>query len=188
LPAKNVNDDACCLDTRGVRAFFASSFAPAKVAQEFPMLLQRIFASVMLLVCAGLALMAWPYQAAFSYEPVGPRAYPLLMLGLMSLGLIYMLFRPQPTKHTEEEPALDRQTLIKIGVCVALLIVFAGTFEPLGFILSSMLIGIPMARLYGGRWLPSVVIVSLMAIGLYLLFDKAMDVPLPLGLLDVLEN
>ena len=51
-----------------------------------------------------------------------------------------------------------------------------------------MLIGIPMARLYGGRWLPSVVIVSLMAIGLYLLFDKAMDVPLPLGLLDVLEN
>ncbi|MDP1171503.1 tripartite tricarboxylate transporter TctB family protein, partial [Klebsiella pneumoniae] len=84
--------------------------------------------------------------------------------------------------------ALDRETLIKIGICVGLLIVFAGTVESLGFILSSMLIGIPMARLYGGRWLPSVVIVSLMAIGLYLLFDKAMDVPLPLGLLDVLEN
>ncbi|MCS3511871.1 MULTISPECIES: tripartite tricarboxylate transporter TctB family protein [Pseudomonas] len=152
------------------------------------MLLQRVFAAVLLLACAGLALMAWPYQAAFSYEPVGPRAYPLLMLGLMSLALIYMLIRPQPTQHTEEEPALDRQTLVKISICVALLIVFAATFEPLGFILSSMLIGIPMARLYGGRWVPSVVIVSLMAIGLYLLFDKAMDVPLPLGLLDVLEN
>ena len=35
------------------------------------MLLQRIFASIMLLVCAGLALMAWPYQAAFSYEQIG---------------------------------------------------------------------------------------------------------------------
>ena len=58
------------------------------------MLLQRIFASVLLLVCVGLALMAWPYQAAFSYEPVGPRAFPLLMLGLMGLGLIYMIFRP----------------------------------------------------------------------------------------------
>ena len=75
-----------------------------------------------------------------------------------------------------------------IGTVVGLLLVFAGTFEPLGFILSSMLIGIPMARLYGGRWVPSVVIVSLMAIGLYLLFDKLMDVPLPLGVLDVLEN
>ena len=33
-----------------------------------------------------------------------------------------------------------------------------------------------------------VVIISLMAVGLYLLFDRLMDVPLPLGLLDVLEN
>ena len=152
------------------------------------MLIQRIFASVLLVVCAGLALMAWPYQAAFSYEPVGPRAFPLLMLALMALGLIYMIFRPSPVVHSEEDPQLDRQTLTKIGLCVLLLLVFAGTFEPLGFILSSALVGIPMARLYGGRWLPSIVIISLMSVALYLLFDKAMDVPLPLGLLDVLEN
>lgn len=152
------------------------------------MLIQRIFASVMLLVCVGLAVMAWPYQAAFSYEPVGPRAYPLLILALMGLGLLYMVFRPTPIIHSEDEPPLDRQTLQKIGICVVLLLVFAGTFEPLGFIIASILIGVPMARLYGGRWVPSVVITSLMAIGLYLLFDKVMDVPLPLGLLDVLEN
>ena len=152
------------------------------------MLLHRIFASVLLWACVGLALMAWPYQAAFSYDPVGPRAFPLLMLGLMGLGLIYMIVRPTPVVHSEDDPQLDRDTLIKIGVCVVLLLIFAGTFEPLGFILSSILIGIPMARLYGGRWLPSVVIISLMSVGLYLLFDKAMDVPLPLGLLDVLEN
>ena len=152
------------------------------------MLIQRLFAAVLLLVCAGLALMAWPYQAAFSYEPVGPRAFPLLMLGLMGLGLLYMLFRPTPIVHTEEDPKLDRETIIKIVACVVLLLIFAGMFEPLGFILSSILIGIPMARLYGGRWLPSVIVVVLMSIGLYPLFDKAMDVPLPLGLLDVLEN
>ena len=69
-----------------------------------------------------------------------------------------------------------------------MLLVFAGLFEPLGFILSSMLVGIPLARLYGGRWLPGAIIISLMSVGLYLLFDKVMDVPLPLGLLDVLEN
>ena len=152
------------------------------------MLAQRIFASALLLVCAGLAAMAWPYQAAFSYEPVGPRAFPLLMLALMGLGLTYMIFRPSPVVHSEDDPKLDRETLTKIGLCIVLLLIFAGTFEPLGFILSSILIGIPMARLYGGRWLPSIVIISLMSVGLYLLFDKAMDVPLPLGLLDVLEN
>ncbi|WP_210712693.1 tripartite tricarboxylate transporter TctB family protein [Pseudomonas sp. MWU349] len=152
------------------------------------MLVQRLFAAVLLLACAGLALMAWPYQAAFSYEPVGPRAFPLLMLGLMGLALLYMLFRPAPIKHSEEEPPLDRQTLTKITICVTLLLVFAGAFEPLGFILASILIGVPMARLYGGRWLPSLVIISLLSVGLYWLFDRVMDVPLPLGLLDVLEN
>ena len=152
------------------------------------MLAQRVFASALLLVCVGLAAMAWPYQAAFSYEPVGPRAFPLLMLALMGLGLIYMIFRPSAVVHSEDDPKLDRETLTKIGLCIVLLLIFAGTFEPLGFILSSILVGIPLARLYGGRWLPSSVIISLVSVGLYLLFDKAMDVPLPLGLLDVLEN
>ena len=152
------------------------------------MLAQRVFASALLLVCAGLAAMAWPYQAAFSYEPVGPRAFPLLMLALMGLGLTYMIFRPSPVVHSEDDPKLDREPLTKIGLCIVLLLIFAGTFEPLGFILSSILVGIPLARLYGGRWLPSSVIISLVSVGLYLLFDKAMDVPLPLGLLDVLED
>lgn len=150
--------------------------------------IQRIFALVLLLACAGLAAMAWPYQAPFSYEPVGPRAYPLLMLGLMALALLYMLFRPTPIVHSEDEPELDRPTLKKIAICIGLLLVFAGTFEPLGFILASILIGVPMALLYGGRLLPSIVIVVLMSIALYVLFDRVMDVPLPLGLLDVLEN
>ena len=152
------------------------------------MVLQRMFALVLLLICIGLALMAWPYQAPFSYEPVGPRAFPLLMLGLMGISLFYMMLRPAPIKHSEDEPPLDRPTLIKIGICTVLLLVFAGLFEPLGFVLSSILIGIPMARLYGGRWLPSIVITTLMSILLYVLFDKVMDVPLPLGLLSVLEN
>lgn len=160
------------------------------MVQEIVMstLLQRIFATALLAVCIGLAVMAWPYQAPFSYEPVGPRAFPLLLLVLMGTALLYMAFRPAPIVHSEDEPPLDRETLTKIGLCVALLVVFAGTFESLGFIVSSILIGVPMARLYGGRWVPSLVIISLMSIGLYALFDRVMDVPLPLGLLDVLEN
>jgi putative tricarboxylic transport membrane protein len=152
------------------------------------MVLQRFFALALLLACVGLAMMAWPYQAPFSYEPVGPRAFPLLMLGLMGISLLYMLFRPTPIKHAEDEPPMDRATLIKIAACTGLLLIFAGLFEPLGFVLSSILVGIPMAWLYGGRWLPSSVIITLMSIALYVLFDKVMDVPLPLGLLDVLEN
>ena len=152
------------------------------------MILQRIFALALLALCAVLAVMAWPYQAAFSYEPVGPRAYPLLMLGLMSLGLLYLAIRPTPIVRKDDEPELYRETLVKIAACVGLLIIFAATFEALGFILSAVLVGIPMARLYGGRWLHSAIVVIGMSALLYWLFDRVMDVPLPLGLLDVLEN
>ncbi|MFS0826021.1 tripartite tricarboxylate transporter TctB family protein [Pseudomonas phoenicis] len=152
------------------------------------MILQRLFALILLAVCAALAVMAWPYQAAFSYEPVGPRAYPLLMLGLMSLGLLYLAIRPTPIVRKDDEPELDRATLTKIALCVGLLLLFAYTFESLGFILSAILVGIPMARLYGGRWLHSAVVVTVMSVFLYWLFDHMMDVPLPLGLLSVLEN
>ncbi|MGE1082756.1 tripartite tricarboxylate transporter TctB family protein [Pseudomonas shirazensis] len=152
------------------------------------MILQRIFALILLAVCAVLAVMAWPYQAAFSYEPVGPRAFPLLMLGLMGLALLYLAIRPTPIVHKEDEPPLDRPTLIKIAICTGLLILFAATFESLGFIVSAVLIGVPMARLYGGRWLHSAMVVVAMSVLLYWLFDRVMDVPLPLGLLDVLEN
>ena len=152
------------------------------------MILQRLFALVLLAICAALAVMAWPYQAAFSYEPVGPRAYPLLMLGLMSLGLLYLAIRPTPIVHKDDEPQLDRESLIKIATCVGLLIVLAATFESLGFILSAILVGLPMARLYGGRWLPGAIVVVGMSLFLYWLFDRVMDVPLPLGLLSALEN
>lgn len=152
------------------------------------MILQRIFALALLAVCAALAVMAWPYQAAFSYEPVGPRAYPLLMLGLMGVALLYLAIRPTPIVRKDDEPPLDSETLVKISGCVGLLIVFASTFESLGFILSAVLVGVPMARLYGGRWLHSLIVVGAMSLLLYWLFDRVMDVPLPLGLLDVLEN
>ena len=148
---------------------------------------QRLFALAMLLVCLGLAVMAWPYEAAFSYEPVGPRAYPLLLLGLLGISFLYMLIRPAAIVHSEDEPHLDRPTLNKIVACTALLLLFAGLFEPLGFVLSAILVGIPMARLYGGRWLPSVIVIVLSSVALYWLFDRVMDVPLPLGLLDFLE-
>ncbi|MCY0425605.1 tripartite tricarboxylate transporter TctB family protein [Pseudomonas aeruginosa] len=126
-------------------------------------LYQRLFAGLWLLACVGLAVAGWRYQAPFSYEPVGP-----------------------PIRHAEDEQPLGGAVLLKVLACIALLLVFAGLFETLGFILSAALIGSCMAILYGARPIPAVVTASLLGIGLYWLFDRALDVPLPLGVLDFL--
>ncbi|MGI1169079.1 tripartite tricarboxylate transporter TctB family protein [Pseudomonas aeruginosa] len=154
-------------------------------------LYQRLFAGLWLLACVGLAVAGWRYQAPFSYEPVGPRAYPLLCLALMGAGLGGgggggAPRGPTPIRHAEDEQPLGGAVLLKVLACIALLLVFAGLFETLGFILSAALVGSCMAILYGARPIPAVVTASLLGIGLYWLFDRALDVPLPLGVLDFL--
>ena len=148
---------------------------------------QRLFAAVLLVCCALLAISAWGYHAPFSYEPVGPRAYPLLLLALMSPGALYLLIKPASASHSDEPP-MDRHVLGKVSACVALLLIYAAVFESLGFIPASVVFGAAMARLYGGSWSISAIAGLVMGVGLYLLFDKALDVPLPLGILAVLEN
>lgn len=149
-------------------------------------LFQRLFAGAWLLACVAFALIAWHLQAPFSYEPVGPRAYPLLCLCLMAIGLAWMIARPTPIKREEDEPALEGALLAKVVLCVVLLAVYAGLFEPLGFIPASALVGTFIALVYGGRPLASVITATLLAVGLYVLFDRTLDVPLPLGILDPL--
>ena len=148
---------------------------------------QRIFGAVLLLTCIALSIVAWGYHAPFSYEPVGPRAYPMLLLILMGLGAIYLLVKPVSATAHSDEPPLDKHVIRKGVGCVVLLTIYAAMFEPLGFIFASLVFGIAMARLYEGTWIASVVSGVVLAVGLYLLFDKVLDVPLPLGILSALE-
>ncbi|UNK48025.1 tripartite tricarboxylate transporter TctB family protein [Lysobacter sp. S4-A87] len=147
-------------------------------------LVQRLFAGAWLLTCIVFAVIGWDYQAEFSYEPVGPRAYPLLCLGLMAIGLAWLIVRPPALKHEEDDAPMDAALLRKAMLCIALLLAYAGLFEPLGFIPSSALVGSFIALLYGGRPLPAVTTCTLLSAGLYLLFDCLLEVPLPLGVLE----
>ena len=76
-------------------------------------LYQRLFAGLWLLACVGLAVAGWRYQAPFSYEPVGPRAYPLLCLALMGAGLAWLIARPTPCLLYTSSPATSSTTTRK---------------------------------------------------------------------------
>jgi len=144
-------------------------------------MLQRSFSALLLLLCVVLAVIAFGYHAPFSYEPVGPRAWPLVLLVLLALSALGLLFSSVP--KAEGKPAADHHLSAKVTGCVMLLLVYAALFETLGFIPAAMLLGLGLARLYGGRWSVAVLSGLILGVGLYLLFDKALDVPLPLGVL-----
>lgn len=148
---------------------------------------QRLFAASLLLACLCLGFVAWGYQAPYSYEPVGPRAYPLMLLLLLGAGALLLIFKPTLESGPDDEPRLSPAMVRKVLVCLALLLGLAALFETLGFIPSAILFALGMARLFGGRWLPSLVLAVVLGFGMYLLFDKILDVPLPQGVLAPLE-
>ncbi|MFN3579808.1 MAG: tripartite tricarboxylate transporter TctB family protein [Pseudomonas sp.] len=152
------------------------------------MLYHRLFAACLLLACIGLGVAAWGYHAPFSYEPVGPRAYPLMLLVLLGAGALLLVCKPALENHGAAAPALVPAMLVKVLVCLALLLALAALFEKVGFIVTATLFGFGMAKLFGGRWLPSAILAVVLGLGLYFLFDRILDVPLPMGVLAVLEN
>lgn len=144
----------------------------------------RLFAAIWLLFCAGLAVLAWGFQAPFAYDPVGPRAYPLLLLSLMATGAAWLIAKPDLLEQVLNPRAIKRACL-----CVATLLAYALLFEPLGFILSTALATFTLGLLFTGRLLPCALSGTLLGVLLYGLFDLLLDVPLPLGLLTVfVEN
>lgn len=145
----------------------------------------RLFAGIWLLVCAFLAMTAWSFQAPIAYEPVGPRAYPLLLLALMGSGALWLLLKP----NGDTTPPISWFLARKVVLCVLALLAYALLFEPLGFILSTALAGFVLGVLFSGRPLASALSGALMGLLVYGLFDYLLDVPLPLGVLEVfLEN
>ena len=141
----------------------------------------RLFAAIWLLLCACLAVIAWGFQAPFAYDPVGPRAYPLLLLGLMAAAAAWLVFKPGPQTET-----LSRRALQRAGLCILTLLAYALLFEHLGFVLSTALATFALGLLFTGRVVPCLISGVLMGVLLYALFDYALDVPLPLGVFEAL--
>jgi putative tricarboxylic transport membrane protein len=138
----------------------------------------RILGAVCVVAGAGMAWAAQGYAAPISYEPVGPRAFPLLLAGLMAAAGVWLMVRPGPQGF-----GLAREHLRPIGLAVLAVLVYAGLFETLGFPLATALMALPVGMAFGGSWKQSLAGGLVMGVVLYGVFDKLLDVVLPTGLL-----
>ena len=138
----------------------------------------RILGAVCLVAGAGMAWAAKGYAAPISYEPVGPRAFPLLLAALMALAGIWLVVRPGPQGF-----GLERQHFKPIGLAVVAVFVYAALFETLGFPVATAMMALPVGMAFGGSWKQSLAAGVVMGLLFFVLFDKLLDVVLPTGLL-----
>ena len=136
----------------------------------------RIFAVIWLAFCAGVAWLAWKIDAPFSYEPIGPRAFPLLLAGAMAFSAAWLFIRP------DREPDWPLGTLRgKVFVLFVAFVAYAVLFEWLGFPVATTLMTIAIGRMFDGGWKAVTGGGIALGVGLWFFFDKLLDVTLPLG-------
>lgn len=140
----------------------------------------RILGAVCVVAAAGMAWASQDYAAAISYEPVGPRAFPQLLAGLLAVTGAWLVIRPGATGET-----LDWATVKLLAPAAAALLVYALLFETLGFPVATAVMAVPVGMVFRGSWQQSLAGGVGLGIGLYLLFDKLLDVVLPTGVLAV---
>lgn len=136
----------------------------------------RIFATIWLLLCIAGLFIAWQIHSEYSYEPVGPRPFPMLLLSLMALCSVLMLLRKPDTVRWPTWATFKK--LIALSVMMML---YAGFFERLGFALSTTLLTFGIGMLFGARWWAAVISGVVMGIALFWAFDRLLEVTLPVG-------
>lgn len=136
----------------------------------------RIFAAVWLVLCLAGLFIGWQIQSEYSYEPVGPRPFPLLLLGLMALCAVMMLLRKPDSVQWPVASTLKKL----LALCV-MLIVYGWLFERLGFALCTTLLTFGIGMLFGARWWAAALSGAVMGISLFYAFDHLLDVTLPFG-------
>ena len=138
----------------------------------------RILGAACVVVAAGMAWAAQDYAAPISYEPVGPRAFPLLLSALLGASGAWLLIRPGPHASGLGLPQLQR-----LGLAMAAVFGYALLFELLGFTAATALMALPVGMAFGGSWKQALAGGAGLGLVLYLMFDKLLDVVLPTGVL-----
>jgi putative tricarboxylic transport membrane protein len=141
----------------------------------------RVLGAVCVVASAAMAWAAQDYTAAISYEPVGPRAFPLLLACGLGLSGLWLVLRP-----TAGAEAFQGVPWKSTAVCAATVLAYALLFQWLGFALATALMAVPVGMAFGGGWKQSLAGGAALGLVLFLLFDKLLDVVLPTGPLSML--
>lgn len=138
---------------------------------------ERILGGVLLFISIAGIWIARSFEAPFSYEPVGPRAFPMLILALLGISAIALMLEKKSDTTWAPPPVMKR-----IGALFVIVLIYAWLFDKLGFILATVLMVIPVARFFNASWKHAIAGGVGLGAGLFILFDRLLDVALPTGL------
>ncbi len=135
----------------------------------------RIFAGLMLAFALFYGLEIISLKVPFAYDPLGPKAFPLLLAILLAIFSLLVVFSPQ-----EQEIRWPANRLLLKSVLLAMTLVgYCICLFWFGFILATIVAVTLLALLFEARWVQSLSAGILSGLIFYGLFGWLLQIPLP---------
>ncbi|WP_372743058.1 tripartite tricarboxylate transporter TctB family protein [Neptunomonas sp.] len=104
----------------------------------------RLFAGTLLVLSGLIVWAALQLEVPFQYEPLGPKAFPVILGALLAMTSIWLIIKPDENKwHPSSE------IVKKMLIGLVLMIVYAALFERAGFIVATFIVGGVFSWLFG---------------------------------------
>lgn len=137
------------------------------------MISDRIFGLVVLMAALAFIASATQIQTSFLSDPVGPKAFPMIIGAIAGLCGLVLMIRPDP----DPEWAKGR-TLIALLIAVIVLIGYAYALKPLGFLIPTAITAAILSYQISPRAGPAAIAGIGLSVGLFLLFKFALGLGL----------
>ena len=141
------------------------------------MISDRIFGLIAVLVALAYIASATQVQTSFLSDPVGPKAFPMLVGAVAALCGLYMVFKPDPSPDWPVG-----RTLLALIICVIVLVSYAYALKPLGFLIPTAITAAILSYQISPRVMQAILTGIALSVGLFLLFKYALGlglVPFP---------
>jgi putative tricarboxylic transport membrane protein len=147
----------------------------------------RIAALAFLAVAVGVLTGAFTIDQGTTYQAMGPRVFPLLVgagMCLVSAIGVVQAFRGTDTEQIDQLREEIRAThWPSVLLLVAALIGYVLLLTPLGYWQTTTVFFVAVARVLGSRKLVRDAIIGLvLALAVYILFDRLLGIGLPPGI------
>lgn len=125
----------------------------------------RIFGAFMIVLALGYILTASGIEDSFMSDPVGPRAFPYMVAGVVILTSLVMILRPDPDQEWPTLPMLGQ-----LALALVVLGGYSQAIAPAGFLLPTAIASGILAWQIDGRPLRAALTGVGLSVGLFLLF------------------
>lgn len=136
----------------------------------------RIFGVFGVFLAIGYAFAALAIEESFLSDAVGPKAFPLIIAGILGLSSAVIAFRPDPEPVW---PALGR--FVEVLASVVALILYAELLPVAGFVIATAFAAAYLAWRLGSSPLEAIAVGIGTSVGIYVIFHLVLGLSLARG-------